>query len=166
MEAADPLKGLERVLDAEEALYVEMCRTLQREQACLAELDAVGVEQAVRAKESLADEAAFLEERRLESARALAAHLGVAAEPVTLARLCEALGERGEGLRESHSRLLALIGAVQELLHINAAFAGECMGQVSTSLQLLGRLLPDETLYAPTGAPSPQRGGRLVRGCA
>lgn len=166
MEAADPLSGLERVLDAEEALYVEMHRTLQQERTSLAELDAAGVEAAVRAKESLADEAAFLEERRVAAARALAEDLGVHAEPLTLARLCDELGERGASLREAHSRLSALIGAVQELLHINAAFAGECLGQVSTSLRLLGRLLPDDTLYAPSGAAPSQRGGRLVRSCA
>ena len=166
MEPLDPLTGLQQVLDAEEALYVEMHRTLQQERAALSELDSAGVEAAVRAKESLADEAAFLEERRLAAARALAEEPGVATEPVTLALLCDALGERGSGLRDAHSRLSALIGAVQELLHINAAFAGECLSQVSTSLRLLGRLLPDDTLYAPSGAAPPQRGGRLVRGCA
>lgn len=166
MQTADPLFRLERVLAAEEALYVEMHRTLQDECAALAALDSDLLEQAVRSKESLSDEASFLEERRVEAARALAEDLGIEPEPPTLTRICDALGDRGQDLRESHSRLSALIGAVRELLAINAAFAGDCLGQVSSSLRLLGRLLPDHTLYAPSGAMGRQSGGRLVRGCA
>ncbi len=96
----------------------------------------------------------------------LAVALGLPAERPTLSALCDALGEPAVELRLAHSRLVALIGAVRELLDANAGFAGDSLGQVRATLKLLGRLLPGDTTYSPTAAaPTPivPASGALVR---
>ena len=84
----------------------------------------------------------------------------------TLSALTNAIGSEDGGLRQAHSRLSALVGAVKELLDANASFAGKAQEQVQSTLRLLGRLMPDDPTYGPgiqgsrTGANS---GGRLVQ---
>ncbi len=160
---ADPGAHLMRVLQAEEKLYLELRALLQREQACITELDAAGLEEAVRAKETLAGEARLLEESRLEVVSALAASFGWRDARPTLSQLCDRLGEAGAGLREAHSRLVALVGAVRELLDVNAAFAGRSLDQVHATLELLGRLVPAQATYGPGGPREASGPGRLVR---
>ncbi|MEB2344437.1 MAG: flagellar protein FlgN [Deltaproteobacteria bacterium] len=153
---------LEAVLAAEERLYVELRDALQRERDCMVMLDAEGLEAVVAAKEALADEAALLEETRRAVADELAAALGLAAAP-TLSALCERLGRVGAALRERHSRLVALLAAVGELVDANAGFARESLAHVRETLASLGRLLPCEPVYTPAGARAAAGGpGRLV----
>lgn len=153
---------LAEVLAAEERLYVELRDLLQQERDCMVQLDADGLEAVVTAKEVLADEAALLEESRLAVVRELADRLGLASLP-TLSGLCEALGFDGEPLHERHSRLLALLAAVGELVDANASFARESLLQVQDTIASLGRLLPSEPVYAPGGAREIAAGtGRLV----
>jgi len=159
-------EGVERlctVLEAEERLYVSMRDLLQGERELMASLDAAGLERSVRRKETLAEEGRFLEASRVEVVADLAEKLGFTQARPTLSQICEALGEDAGRLREAHSRLAALVGAVQELLEANAAFAGEAQAQVQATLQLLGRLLPESSSYEPGGAEPTPAGGRLVR---
>jgi hypothetical protein len=154
------------ILQAEERLYLEMQDLLQRERELIAVLDATGVEEVVREKENLAEEGCLLEESRIEVSAHLAKSLGIRQEPPTLAAICSSLGESGLTLRDAHSRLASLAGAVQELLAANAAFAGDALGRVQGTLQLLGRLLPETPTYRPPGVSMPtvpHRAGRLVR---
>ncbi len=161
---SDGVTRLLTVLEAEERLYVEMRDLLQGERELIASLDAAGLEQTVRRKETLAEEGRFLEASRVEVVAELARELGHEGARLTLSQVCDALGEEEGGLREAHSRLAALVGAVQELLQANAAFAGEAQIQVQATLQLLGRLLPESAGYQPSGASEPTpAGGRLVR---
>jgi hypothetical protein len=160
----DGVGRLLTVLRAEERLYVEMRDLLQQERELIANLDSAGLELAVRRKEALAEEGRLLEESRVQVASALAAELGLPEARPTLSQLCDAI-EGGEAeLRDAHSRLTALVGAVQELLTANFSFAGDAHAQVEATLQLLGRLLPETPTYRPPGAcESAARGGRLVR---
>ncbi len=151
------------VLEAEEQLYLEMRELLQAERESLLRLDATGIEEAVRGKESLAAEGRFLEETRLELARALGLELGLPEERPKLSILCARMGSEAGPLREAHSRLVALIGAVRELLDANSAFAGDALLQVRSTLQLLGRLIPADPTYGPQRATSSApSGGSLV----
>jgi hypothetical protein len=153
---------LAQLLAAEERLYVELRDLLQEERDCMVQLDADGLEAVVAAKEVLADEAALLEESRLAVTKELADRLGVPTLP-TLSALCEALGEDGEPLHDGHSRLVALLAAVGELVEANASFARESLVQVRGTIASLGRLLPGEPVYTPDGARAPAAGtGRLV----
>lgn len=156
------LASLLQTLQAEEILYVELRSLLERERNHMLQLDGAGLEEVAREKEALAAEARFLEEGRVELAARLAAELGLEEQRTTLARLCDALGPAGAELGEARSRLTALLGAVRELLDLNADFAGECLGQVRATLQLLGRLAPPRPTYGPT-ASAVAEGGRLVR---
>lgn len=151
------------LLKAEEGLYVELRDSLQREQACLVELDAEGLDEAVRQKQTLVAEARMLEGGRVALVETLAAGLGFAEGTPKLSTLCDALGGDALALREAHARLAALVAAVRELLDVNAAFAGEATGQVRATLQLLGRLAPDHGTYGPGGAGDGGVPGRLVR---
>ncbi len=166
MKHTDGVTRLLTILKAEERLYLEMRDLLQRERELILSLDSVGLEQAVREKASLADEGRLLEESRIEVTRELAHELGVGSDRPTLSQLADAVGPNDDGLRQAHSRLAALVGAVKELLDANTVFAGEAQGQVQGTLRLLGRLLPDEPTYGRAGeileAPS-LHGGRLVR---
>jgi hypothetical protein len=164
---AEKIQCLSLVLDAEENLYVELRDLLQRERECMVSLDAEGLERAVEAKEALAEEARLLEENRIEVARRLGEALGLADERPTLSRLLELLGGRGDRLREQHSRLVALLAAVRELVDANACFAREGLDQVQETMRLLGRLLPQEPVYRPAEVPrAGHRAGRLVRSVA
>jgi hypothetical protein len=155
-----------RILESEERLYCDLREVLQRERELIVNLDAAGLEDAVLRKEALSAEGRLLEEGRIEVATRLATALGLPAERPTLSGLCDALGAEGGELRRAHSRLVALIGAVRELLDANAGFAGESLGQVRATLQLLGRLLPGDAQYGPGAqAPGPTAptSGTLVR---
>lgn len=165
MTVAAGLAGLERVLEAEEGFYRELRALLQREQTCLVELDARSLEEIVRSKEALAEEGRLLEESRVQVALALATALGLPAR-ATLSEICDRLGEDGSGLRAAHGRMVALVGAVRELVALNATFAGSALERVDATLELLGRLHPDHPVYAAHRAPAPARVGRLVRSSA
>jgi len=163
---AEASRELLTVLESEERLYRELCEVLQQERELIINLDAAGLEDAVLRKEALSAEGRLLEEGRIEVATRLAAALGLPSERPTLSGLCDALGEGGDELRRAHSRMVALVGAVRELLDANAGFAGESLGQVRATLQLLGRLLPGDVTYGPGAAvPGPivPGSGALVR---
>ncbi|RIK98940.1 MAG: hypothetical protein DCC71_20685 [Proteobacteria bacterium] len=167
MRQIDTAARLSQVLAAEEQLYVELRDLLQHERECMLNLDADGLERAVEAKEAIAEEARLLEESRVEVARELARAVGVDEERPRLSLLCEALGASGAPLREQHSRLVALLGAVGELVEANASFAHEGLEQVQDTIEMLGRLLPQEPIYSGAAMPGAQRGtGRLVRSVA
>lgn len=152
------------LLDAEERLYLELRSVLQREREALVALDAAAVEDVVRHKEALAEEGRLLEEGRVELALALARELGISEARPTLSQLCLRLGDAAGPLAEAHGRLVALVGAVRELLTANAAFAGDALTQVRVTLRLLGRLLPTTSTYAPLPATEPALpSGRLVQ---
>ena len=167
MSITQKMQLLSLVLDTEENLYVELRDQLQRERECMVSLDPDGLEQAVEAKETLAEEARLLEESRIDVARDLAEALGIADARPTLSRLLEILGDRSGRLREQHSRLVALLAAVGELVDANANFAREGLAQVQDTLRLLGGLLPQEPVYRPSERPrASQSAGRLVRSVA
>lgn len=158
------VEDLLRVLEAEERLYVELRDLLQHERACMVNLDAAGLEEAVRRKEALAAEGRLLEESRSQVARGLAQDLGVTEDPPTLSRICDRLGPRVGRLREVHTRLVALLGAVRELVDANSSFAGDSLAQIRATLRLFGRMLPPEPTYRPEALGRVISGsGRLVR---
>lgn len=160
--AAPIAARLDAVLAAEERLYVELRDALQRERDCMVRLDVDGLEAVAAVKEALADEAALLEDSRRAVAAELAAVLGLPAAS-TLSALCERLAGAGGALRERHSRLVALLAAVAELVDANADFAREGLAQVRETIASLGRLLPAEPVYVPGGARAAAAGaGRLV----
>lgn len=164
MSGSSAVQRLLTVLEAEERLYVELRDLLQREREHMVNLDARGIEEVVRRKESLSEEGRLLEESRIEVARALAHELGLAEPDPPLSRLCDHAGRDAPALRDAHSRLVALLGAVRELLDANAVFAGECLTQVRTTMGLLGRMLPAEPTYGPGAAGGGiRRAGRLLR---
>ncbi|NNL66224.1 MAG: flagellar protein FlgN [Myxococcales bacterium] len=159
-------RELLEVLESEERLYRELREVLQEERVMIVKLDAAGLEDAVMRKEALSAEGRLLEEGRIAVAQRLADALGLEGDRPTLGRLCDALGDEAGDLREAHGRLLALIGAVRELLDANAGFAGDSLGQVRATLQLLGRVLPGDATYGPAAtAPAlPSAGsGAFVR---
>lgn len=153
------------VVEAEVRLYTELRDVLQEERDHIVNLDAAKLEDCVRRKESLASEAMLLEESRIELATALGGALGLPEARPRLSLLCQRLGPDAGELGEAHSRLVARIGAVRELLDANAAFAGDALAQVRATLELLGRLLPAEPTYQPDVAPGPPAAsaGRLLR---
>jgi len=164
-EAADRVTRLVRVLDAEEGFYRELRSLLQRERVCLVELDASSLEEIVAAKEALAEEGRLLEESRLQIVDELAPELGLAARP-TLSQVCDQLDGPADELRSAHARLVALVGAVRELVELNAVFAGNSLGRVDATLELLGRLRFERPVYSSDPAAVPERVGRLIRSSA
>ena len=159
---ARDIERLLELLDAEERLYGELRSALQREQTCLVNLEAEGLDEAVRQKETLVTEARVLETGRRTLVERMADATGIPQRPATLTDLCAALGPIADPLRDAQSRLRGLVGAVRELLEINAGLAGEAMGQVEATLTLLGRLAPAGATYRPDGAES-RSSGRLVQ---
>lgn len=161
--SSDLVNRLVDLLRAEEDLYLELRSALQSEQRCLVEIDAEGLDEAVRQKETLVAEARMLGESRGSVVETLATELGICEEPVTLSRIGAALGPEASALRQAHARLTALVAAVRELLEVNAGFAGDAMTQVRGTLQLLGRLAPGSGTYGPEGTAPAGTPGRLVR---
>lgn len=161
-----------RILEREEALYVELRAVLQRERECIVHLEAEDLEIIVREKLVLGDEGRMLEEARIAVSRELAGSLGLSSERLTLSQICDAMKGGAPGLRAAHTRLVALLGAVRELLEANREFATDATRQVRGALRVLGRMLPPEAIYRPLdgdahpsaspGLSSP-RPGRLVR---
>jgi hypothetical protein len=141
------------ILEAEERVHLEMRDLLQRERELMARLDAAGLGEVSREKEALADEGRLVEESRIAVAAGLARRFGLDDERPTLSRLCEALGDAAGPLRQAHTRLVVLVSVVRELLDANVALAGDNLGRIRGTLQLLGRMLPVE----------PPDTGRLVR---
>jgi len=162
---AEGVARLLRVLDAEEAYYREFHELLQRERACLVDLDVAALEEVVRVKEALAEEGLLLEETRLEIVATFAPQLGLPPR-ATLSQISERLEGRPDELRSAHMRLVALVGAVRELVELNAVVAGNALGRVDATLGLLGRLRPDRPVYTADPAAAPERVGRLVRSSA
>ncbi len=155
------------VLAAEERLYVEFRALLQRERECMVALQSERLEELVREKATLAEEGRLLEETRVAVSQELARLLGLDPAGVTLSRICDHLRGGAPALRAAHTRLVALLGAVRELLDANRVFAGDATLQVRGALRVLGRMLPvDATLPTRPGgvgrSPRP-RTGRLVR---
>jgi flagellar biosynthesis/type III secretory pathway chaperone len=160
----DTLTELVAILRSEENVYLELRDLLQRERTAMAAMDAQELAEIVDAKEMIAAEAQFLEDTRLQVTRVLAAEIGLAEERPTLSQLVSALGESAEPLRAVHATLVAVLGAVQELVDANSAFAGHSLAQVHETLELYGRLMP----IVPTYDPAAQTGGsgetgRIVR---
>ncbi|MFT5694521.1 MAG: flagellar biosynthesis/type III secretory pathway chaperone [Myxococcota bacterium] len=164
---ADYAARLFTVLAEEEKLYLELKALLQAEREHIASRNTDEIEQTVMAKEGLAREGKLLEECRQRVMREVAVSIGLPESDATLSRISAALGEEGGELRAIHSRLVALIAAVRELLTANSTFAGEALNRVQSTLRLLGRLLPDEPTYGRS--PSRQvaqphmKPGRIVR---
>jgi hypothetical protein len=165
MEAADLRERLLRILGAEESFYCKMRELLQHEHVCLVEMDVEQLEDIVRSKAALAEEGALLEESRVQVASALASELGLEGRP-TLSRICDRLGDIASGLRAAHSCLVAVVGAVRELVELNAAFAGDSLLRVDATLDLLGRLRSDQPIYTQDRSTEPTRTGRLLRSSA
>ncbi len=160
----DRAERLVTVLLAEEDLYRQMRDLLQEERRYIVNLEAPELEECVFRKETLAAEGHLLEESRVAVAAELGLALGLDESRPTLSQLCEALGEQAGDLREVHTRLVALIGAVRELLDANNTFAGKSLNQVRGTLRLLGRILPSEPIYNPGARPGdPPVAGSLVR---
>ncbi len=161
---ADRISHLVALLESEERVYVELRSLLQREREHMATLDAQALAGVVEAKEMTAAEARYLEESRLALAGALAAEVGLGAERPTLSELCAALGPPADALRELHARLVAVVGAVRELVEANSSFAGDSLIQIQGALRLFGRMSTVESTY---GGPGREEGaavpGRLVR---
>lgn len=147
------IEQLVDVLAVEERVHRDLRQLLTEERECMLNLDAQGLYEHATRKQVLADEGRLAEGARIQAARVLAQELGIEDEPVTLRRLCAALGERGAKLREAQSRLLAIVTAAQELADANRVLGGERLTNVQTTLRLLGRLAPARE----SGA------GRLVR---
>ena len=165
-EHADAGARLLQVLESEERLYVEMRTLLQRERECIVGLRGEELEELVREKALLAEEGRLLEESRAAVAGELALRLGLPERGTTLSQICARLQGGAPGLRAAHTRLVALLGAVRELLEANRQFAGDAAQQVQGALHLLGRMLPPDATYSPQlqrgHAPRPGP-GRLVR---
>jgi hypothetical protein len=157
-------RRLLEVLAVEERLYLRMRDLLQREREHMATLDADALMDVAQHKEALADEGRLVEESRVAVAGELAAALGLGEARPSLSRLCAALGPEAEELREAHTRLVVLVSVVRELLDANAALAGDHLMRIRGTLQLLGRLVPEDTLYrAGVGLTHGETPGRLVR---
>ena len=163
-----PAQALEQILAAEERVYVELRSALQAEHEAMATRDARALLALAQAKETLADEARFCEQSRIAVTRELASELGLEGtdeRPPRLSELCDRLGAGARGLRDAHGRLVALLGAVQQLADANAAFAGQSLAQVRATLRLFGRMQPEAPTYGPggPGAQVSEPSGRIVR---
>ncbi len=152
------VERLVKVLGSEEDLYERMRDLLQAERSLMLKLDAEGLEALVREKEILTDEGRLVEDARGQVVAELAAELEIEESPVSLSRLCVALGAEGGALREAHTRLVVLVSVVQELLDANRILAGESLDQVRGTLRLLGSLSPN----GPDAGLRPDA-GRLIR---
>ena len=163
---SDAVERLRTVLEAEERLYREMRSLLQEERGHFLALRVDDIERSVRRKEALAEEGRLLEECRREVAAELAADLGLGEGDVRLPRLCEALGPRAAELATVHGRLVALVGAVRELVQASQGSAGEALHRVQAVMKLLGRLAPELPAYGYAATSSPATGrsaGHIVR---
>ena len=165
MTIEDRIERLARILAAEEEFYARLRSLLQREQACLVDLDARELEDIVRTKQALAEEGQLLEYGRSRLCADVVAELGLSGTP-SLSELGAHLGERGRALRSAHARLVAVVGAVRELADVNVGFTGDALGRVEATLQLLGRLRPEQPIYGSSGLEAAAGTGRLLRGSA
>ena len=131
-------------------------------------LDADGLGELARRKETLATEGRIAEKSRVDVTRRLAEALGIDEQPVTLSLLCTRTDPGDSRLRDAQSRLVALVGAVRELADANRALGAERLSSVQSTLRLLGRLVP---VVAESGTaygrdrelPAASAPGRLVR---
>lgn len=156
------LRQLIDLLLLEERVYRELAAVLREERELIVSLDADGLDALARRKDALAAEARIAEESRVGVARSLGRELGVAEEPVTLRLLCERVGEPDLGLRDAQTRLVAVVGAVRELVDANRVLGGNRLANVQTTLKLLGRLAP--AVADPVGSRGAAPAAALARG--
>jgi hypothetical protein len=156
----DLIVRLLTVLDAEHALQDRLCAALRAELAAVSALDVPRLEQLVREKEELVDEARLLEESRLAVSEELARALGLGGARVRLSELCDALGDEAAPLRVAHLRLAARLALARELLEANTAATASELASVQATLRALG-VTPAGDGYGRTGA-TPEA-GRLLR---
>lgn len=163
------IEQLSAILGSEESLYRELLALLQRERDLMVDLDADGLGEVARQKETLAAEGRLIEQGRMEVAGRLASALGISSAPATLSEICERLGTDGAGLREAHTRLVSVVGAARELVEANRVMGGDRLAFVQNTLGLLGRLLPgrvaEPQAYERNGVvpEAALPGGHLVR---
>ena len=163
------IEQLSAILRSEESLYRELLGLLQRERELMVDLDADGLGELVRQKETLAAEGRLIEQGRIDVAARLAIDLSISSDPVTLSQICVRIGDDGDELREAHTRLVAIVSAVRELVQANRTMGGDRLSFVQKTLGLLGALLPGRTAepgaYGRTGAvpEAVLPGGHLVR---
>lgn len=156
--------GLERVLEAEEGVYLRLRAVLRQEEAELITLDPAQIADTVERKRTLAEESRLLEDARRAHGVELSRALGFGSDPTRLSVLIEALGSEAGRLPELHGRLVALIGATRALLEANGAFAERSLRHVQETLRMLGRSVPEPVGYGPGAAVGNTLGrGRLVR---
>lgn len=160
----DQVAGLERVLEAEEGVYLRLRALLRQEEADLITLEPAQIADTVERKRALAEEARLLEDSRRVLTGELARGLGYGASPARLSVLIGALGNEAGRLPELHARLVALIVATRALLEANGSFAERSLRHVQETLRLLGRTAPEPVGYGPGAATGAALGrGRLVR---
>jgi hypothetical protein len=163
------IERLTAVLASEESLYRELLALLQRERDLMVDLDADGLAEVTWQKDTLATEGRLIEQGRVEAANRLAEALDISSRPATLSEICERLGDDAGAMRATHTRLVALVGAVRELVEANRAMGGDRLAFVQSTLGLLGRMLPGRTPeprpYERSGVVPDETmpGGHLVR---
>lgn len=131
------------VLALEERVHRDLRELLAEERGRMIALDADALYGLAARKEVLAEEGRLAERGRVALVNQCAQGLGIGELPISLGRLCDALGEAASApLREAQSRLVAVIGAVRELAEANRVLGGERLAHVQSTLTLLGRLSP------------------------
>lgn len=160
----EQVAGLEVVLQAEENVYLRLREVLRREEAELIALDPAEIAEIVERKRGLAEEAQLIEDSRRALVAGLARTIGLAAQPIRLGALIEALDGEAGRLPELHGRLTALIRSTRVLLESNGSFADRSLRHIQETLRMLGRAVPEKVGYGPAQVGSGTMGrGRLVR---
>ncbi|MBL1218192.1 MAG: flagellar protein FlgN [Planctomycetes bacterium] len=168
-----PCRKFDRILSEYINLQQSMLTCLHRQHEAMRRGDATQMESCAQEQQALAATLMTLDERRLDSVRALIAELGLEsttagrtakaaqataeqALPATMTELIEHLpADLAEPVREKTKRLRELTNAVRRQGEVVRKTAENLLGHVSGLIQRINRLVNVTGLYQPDGRIDP-----------
>ena len=150
-------------VDRQLKLYRNLLRLFQDERKALLASDLESLNQVIVDKERILQQIRREEVQRRRVVDDLARKLGVAAEALTISRLCDGLGDLpgAERIKQKGARLKALTEEIQIESERNRSLCLHALQFVGSSIKMLTNLTRPNQVYHATGRV--QSGGQIGR---
>lgn len=135
-------EGIAGILEQQLLGYRRLLDLLRNERACLMELDAEGIEELVKEKDTIALRLRLLDEERIRLTEKLCAgnpHAGPPAE-LNLKRLAEMTGNRA--FLDIRSKLVSLMQSIEELNSFNRTLIERSLNYVQSTQSFFSSFYP------------------------
>ena len=127
-------KNIKGILTEQISGYRELLYLLQRERECLVNLDAAGIQNISKEKDTLILRLKLLEEARMKFLKESSAEMN-SDETITLQKLYDMTGD--ETLKSLRLQLISMLQSIQELNEFNSILIERSLGFVKNSIEFL-----------------------------